>query len=77
MLGLAIEGERAAVQVFPLRSGRMVDRYAFHLEGVAGQDESALIEAFCLEYYSAAAGDPAARRRAAGQRRGWRPWPST
>jgi excinuclease ABC subunit C len=52
VLGLAVEGERAAVQVFPLRSGRMVDRYAFHLEGVAEQDESALIEAFCLEYYA-------------------------
>ncbi|MGD0165679.1 MAG: excinuclease ABC subunit UvrC [Gaiellaceae bacterium] len=54
VLGLAVEGERAAVQVFPLRSGRMVDRYAFELEGIAGQDASALIEAFCLEYYSGA-----------------------
>jgi excinuclease ABC subunit C len=51
VLGLAIEGERAAVQVFPLRGGRMIDRHGFHLEGVAGQDESALVEAFCLEYY--------------------------
>jgi excinuclease ABC subunit C len=51
VLGLALEGGRAAVQIFPLRGGRMVDRYGFHLEGVAGQDEAALIEAFCLEYY--------------------------
>lgn len=51
VLGLAIEGERATVQVFPLRDGRMVDRYGFHLEGVAGRDEAALLEAFCLEYY--------------------------
>jgi len=51
VLGLALEGERAAVQVFPLRGGRMVDRHGFHLEGVAGQDEAALVEAFCLEYY--------------------------
>ncbi len=51
VLGLALAGERAAVQVFPLRGGRMVDRYEFHLEGVAGQDEAALVEAFCLEYY--------------------------
>ncbi len=58
VLGLAVEGERAAVQVFPLRSGRMIDRYAFHLEGVAGQDESALVEAFCLEYYSGAPAIP-------------------
>ncbi|MGD0272474.1 MAG: excinuclease ABC subunit UvrC [Gaiellaceae bacterium] len=58
VLGLAVEGERAAVQVFPLRGGRMVDRYAFHLEGVAVQDESALVEAFCLEYYTGAASIP-------------------
>ena len=51
VLGLALEGERAAVQVFPLRGGRMVDAFAFHLEGVAGQDEAALVEAFCIEYY--------------------------
>ncbi len=51
VLGLALEGDRAAVQVFPLRDGRMVDRHGFHLEGVAGQDEAALVEAFCLEYY--------------------------
>ena len=29
----------------------MIDRYGFHLEGVAGQDEATIIEAFCLEYY--------------------------
>ncbi len=38
VLGLAIEADRAAVQVFPLRDGKMVDRYAFHLENVDGQD---------------------------------------
>ena len=54
VLGLAVEDERAAVQVFPLRSGLMVDRYAFHLEGVEDADESTLIEAFCLEYYPGA-----------------------
>jgi excinuclease ABC subunit C len=51
VLGLAVEGERAAVQIFPLRGGRMVDRYGFQLESAAGQDEAALVEAFCLEYY--------------------------
>jgi excinuclease ABC subunit C len=53
VLGLAIEGDRAVVQVFPLRGGRMVDRFSFHLEGASGDDEAALIEAFCLEYYGA------------------------
>jgi len=51
VLGLAVEDERATVQIFPLRGGRMVDRYGFHLEGVSGRDEAALVEAFCLEYY--------------------------
>ena len=58
VLGLAVEGDRAAVQIFPLRGGRMVDRYAFHLESVAGQDAAALVEAFCLEYYGAAPAIP-------------------
>ena len=38
VIGIAVEGDRAAVQVFPLRDGKLVDRYAFHLENVAGQD---------------------------------------
>ncbi|MGC9974996.1 MAG: excinuclease ABC subunit UvrC [Gaiellaceae bacterium] len=58
VLGLAVEGERAAVQIFPLRGGRMVDRYGFQLESVAGQDEAALVEAFCLEYYGSAPAIP-------------------
>ena len=51
VLGLASKGGRAVLQVFPLRGGRMVDRFSFHLEGAAGQDEPAIVEAFCLEYY--------------------------
>ena len=43
--------DEAAVQVFPLRGGKMIDRYSFHLENVAGQDLSSLLEAFCVEYY--------------------------
>src|SRR5262249_2060961 len=35
VIGLAVDGDRAAVQVFPLRDGRLIDRYAFHLENVA------------------------------------------
>ena len=38
VIGIAIDGDRAAVQVFPLRDGRMIDRYAFHLDNVGGQD---------------------------------------
>ncbi|MBA3332115.1 MAG: excinuclease ABC subunit UvrC [Actinobacteria bacterium] len=51
VLGLAVEGDRAAVQVFPLRGGRLVDRHGFHLENVGGQDLTTILEAFCLEYY--------------------------
>ncbi|MHB8059836.1 MAG: helix-hairpin-helix domain-containing protein, partial [Gaiellaceae bacterium] len=49
--GPARRGQPAAIQIFPLRGGRMVDRHGFQLEGVAGQDEAAIVEAFCLEYY--------------------------
>src|SRR5919205_26494 len=38
VIGIAATGERAAVQVFPLRDGRLIDRYAFHLENAAGQE---------------------------------------
>ena len=38
VIGLAVDGDEAAVQVFPLRDGKMIDRYGFHLENVAGQD---------------------------------------
>ena len=58
VLGLASDGERAAVQVFPLRDGRLIDRYTFHLDNVTGQDEAALLEAFCVEYYGSAPSVP-------------------
>jgi excinuclease ABC subunit C len=58
VIGIAIEGDKAAVQVFPLRDGRMVDRYAFHLENVEGHDVPAVLEAFALEYYGSAPSVP-------------------
>jgi excinuclease ABC subunit C len=54
VIGIAAAGNAAAVQVFPLRDGRMIDRYAFHLENVEGQDTTTILEAFCLEYYESA-----------------------
>jgi excinuclease ABC subunit C len=53
VIGVAVEGDRAAVQVFPLRDGKMIDRYGFHLENVAGEDDEAVLETFVLEYYGA------------------------
>src|SRR5437667_7415549 len=38
VLGLALEGERGSVQIFPLRGGKMIDRYSFHLENVEERD---------------------------------------
>jgi excinuclease ABC subunit C len=58
VIGLAVEGDRAAVQLFPLRDGRLIDRYAFHLENVEGQDRATILEGFCLEYYTAAPSVP-------------------
>ena len=58
MIGVAVSEERAAVQVFPLREGRMVDRYSFHLENAAGEDLDEVLEQFCLEYYGSAPSIP-------------------
>src|SRR6266571_7171244 len=58
VIGLAVDGDKAAVQIFPLRGGKMIDRYGFHLENVVGQENSALLEAFCVEYYGSAPSVP-------------------
>jgi excinuclease ABC subunit C len=58
VIGIAIAGDRAAVQIFPLRDGRLVDRYGFHLENVTGQDTARVLEAFSLEYYGSAPSVP-------------------
>ncbi|HEV2590655.1 MAG TPA: excinuclease ABC subunit UvrC [Gaiellaceae bacterium] len=84
VVGVAVSSERAAVQVFPLREGRMVDRYSFHLENAAGEELSEVLEQFCLEYYGSApsippqilvpqgAGDTAALQAFLSERRGSR-----
>ena len=56
------------MQVFPLRDGRMVDRYSFHLENAAGEELDEVLEQFCLEYYGVGAVDPAADPRARAAR---------
>jgi excinuclease ABC subunit C len=58
VLGIAIEGDRATVQIFPLRDGKLIDRYSFHLENVEGQDLDTVLEAFVLEYYGSAPSVP-------------------
>jgi excinuclease ABC subunit C len=58
VIGIAADGGTAAVQVFPLRGGRLVDRHTFYLENAAGEDRRSLLEAFCLEYYGGAPAVP-------------------
>jgi excinuclease ABC subunit C len=58
VIGIAIDDDHAAVQIFPLRDGRMVDRYGFHLENVDGHDVPTVLEAFALEYYGSAPSVP-------------------
>src|SRR5919198_2104709 len=84
VLGLAVDEDRATVQVFPLRDGKLIDRYSFHLENVAGQDRASLLETFCLEYYGSSpsvppqivvprdAGDTSALEEFLSERRGSR-----
>ncbi len=58
VIGVAVGPDRAAVQVFPLREGRMVDRYSFQLENAAGEEIAEVLEQFCLEYYGSAPAIP-------------------
>jgi excinuclease ABC subunit C len=58
VIGFAAVDDRAVVQIFPLRGGKMVDRHSFHLENVGGQDVTTVLEAFGLEYYGSAPSVP-------------------
>src|SRR5206468_4658628 len=58
VIGIAIDGDRAAVQIFPLRDGKLIDRYSFHLENVGAQDVPTVLESFFLEYYGSAPSVP-------------------
>ena len=58
VIGFAADGDRAVVQIFPLRGGKMVDRHSFHLENVGGQDVTTVLESFGLEYYGNAPSVP-------------------
>jgi excinuclease ABC subunit C len=58
VVGIAASGSTAAVQIFPLRGGRLVDRHTFYLENDAGEDVPQLLESFCLEYYGGAPSIP-------------------
>jgi excinuclease ABC subunit C len=54
VLGVAREGDLASIQLFPLRAGRLGERFAFTLENAAGATLDDLVEAFVAERYEAA-----------------------
>jgi excinuclease ABC subunit C len=51
VFGLYREGDNAVLQVFSVRSGKVVDRDSFLLEELDTQDESDVIEACLKQYY--------------------------
>ena len=69
MIGFAAEGDRAVVQIFPLRGGKMIDRYSFHLENVGGQDVTTIARVVLPRVLRLRAERPAADRRPARRRR--------
>ncbi len=58
-LGLAMEGDRATIQVFLVRSGRLSGREAFHLRAPADPSPSDVIGSFLTQYYANASSIPA------------------
>ena len=54
ILGLALGQEEACVQVFFVRSGKLIGRENFFLEGIAGESGEEILEAFLQQYYSKA-----------------------
>ncbi len=59
VIAVAVEGDKANVQLFHLRDGRLSDRQGFYLENTEGEDESDVLWGFALEYYGGHVGIPA------------------
>lgn len=58
VIGVAMDGDAANVQVLQVRDGVMQDRQSFHLD-LAGEDDlAAVIEQFAIEYYALAIAIP-------------------
>jgi excinuclease ABC subunit C len=54
VVGVAREGDLASIQLFPLRAGRLGERFAFTLENASGATLDDLVEAFVAERYESA-----------------------
>jgi excinuclease ABC subunit C len=59
VLGVAVSGDTANVQLFHLREGRLTDRHSFYLENAGGAGESDVLWGFALEYYGGQVAIPA------------------
>ena len=57
-IGLSIEEDRACVQVFLVRGGRVSGRETFHLRAPADPGESEVVGAFMTQYYANATSVP-------------------
>jgi excinuclease ABC subunit C len=58
LLGLAREGNEAAVQLFVVREGKLVGRDVFILADVAGETDATVVGAFIKLYYATAGSVP-------------------
>ena len=58
VLGVAVDGDAANVQVLQVRDGVLQDRQSFLLDSAGTGDEATVLEQFALEYYSLALAIP-------------------
>lgn len=58
VLGVAVHGDLANVQVMQVRDGVLQDRQSFFLESVGEEDDATVLEGFAIEYYAMALAIP-------------------
>lgn len=58
VLGVAVIGDMANVQVMQVRDGVLSDRHSFFLESVGDEDPATVLEGFAIEYYAMAMAIP-------------------
>jgi excinuclease ABC subunit C len=58
VIGVALEGDAANVQVLQVREGVLADRQSFYLDASGAEDEATVLEQFALEYYALALAIP-------------------
>jgi excinuclease ABC subunit C len=59
VLGVALEGDTANVQVLQVRDGVLQDRQSFFLDAAGAEDEATVLVQFAYEYYALALAIPA------------------